>query len=492
MMQWVFGILAVLLFLHTLAVWIILYREYRDPSKALAWIMITLCIPVVGFLAYCYIARSYDRHHGRHRDLAEPSARKAKTSNEHQTAGIFNEDLNRMASAHVNYENVSDDKANYKRLFDYTKSVPLAPITTGNRTEIFTNAKQLYTSVLHSMKTARNHIHMEMYILRDDEIGREFQQLLIDKARQGLKIRLIYDGVGSYQLSKKYISELQEAGVQMYPFLQPRRALFRKRLNYRNHRKSIIIDGEIGYTGGANIGDEYLGKEDKFGHWRDTQIRIDGPTVEQLQRIFREDWWLVSGERLHVEEDDVLLDRKGSEVLQIVSGGPHQDRNLIQELYFAAIAAAQSRIYISTPYFIPDAGVMLALKQAALCGIDVRVIVPGISDTQIVKRATLSYLKPLLRAGVKFYEYERGFMHAKVMVIDEVLASIGTANLDMRSFFCNFETNAILYSPQGIHDVTQQFLVDLEHSQPLTEEQLTYSSLDRIKQTIAHLLSPLF
>ncbi|KAF9118107.1 hypothetical protein BGX30_004833 [Mortierella sp. GBA39] len=320
--------------------------------------------------------------------------------------------------------------------------------------------------MLAAMDKAEDHLHIQFYIFWDDDIGNRFKDIMVRKAKAGVKVRLLCDGFGSYRLGRRrgFIQELKEAGVELHFFLPPLLAMIDRRINYRNHRKIIVVDGTKGFVGGLNVGDDYLGKYQKMGYWRDTHLEIEGDAVYFLQNVFLSDWKLASGERL---SDPALFPKhqcEADEQVQIVSSGPDQDWNAIQEMCFGAITVAKKRIWITSPYFIPDQGIYEGLKTAAVSGVDVRIIIPLKADSRLVHLASLSYIEDLLLAGVKFYEYQKGFIHAKVMIVDDLMASVGTANMDMRSFFCNFELTAALFEQSSIDRLVKDFKEDMSQS----------------------------
>jgi cardiolipin synthase len=379
-----------------------------------------------------------------------------------------------------------------ERLGRALRAMSKAPITCCNGTEILTDGEAAFRVIFEMIGRAEHHIHLAYYILRDDGVGRRFRDALIRKAREGVQVRLLYDGFGSRKLHRSYLRDLEAAGVRTQCFLPLGAALLSRRINHRYHRKIIVVDGKFGFTGGLNIGDEYLGFDKKNGFWRDTQLRLEGDAVYDLQHIFVRDWKLASGETL----DDPALwpphacaSREG---VQIVSCGPRPGANEIYDGLLAAIGAARKRVWIATPYFVPDEGLKSALRTAALGGVDVRLIVPGVSDSRFVLAATLSHAADLAAAGVKVYRYRKGFIHAKVMIIDRLLASVGTANLDMRSFYSNYELNALLFDGKPIRRLEEDYLKDLADSREVAAEELRgLTAGARAGRALARLLSPL-
>jgi cardiolipin synthase len=310
---------------------------------------------------------------------------------------------------------------------------------------------------------------------------------------EGVEVRLIYDDVGSWSLGKKYIRELRNAGVQVFAFMPVRFSRLADRVNYRNHRKIIVIDGKIGYTGGINIADRYIEGTPNLGLWRDTNIKLEGQAVHSLQATFLIDWFFVSN--IIIDDDKYFKEHDVSQkhLIQISSSGPDSDWASIMQAFFAAIATAKEYIYISTPYFIPNESILTALKTAALSGIDVRIILPHKSDSHIVYWGSISYIKELLEAGIKVYLYKKGFTHSKILIVDDVFASVGSANLDIRSFDTNFEISALIYDEMIAAKIRQDFFVDLEGcAQVLPDDWAVRPLMSKIKSSSARIISPLF
>ncbi|AJY73953.1 cardiolipin synthase [Paenibacillus beijingensis] len=468
---------ALLVFIFQIAT--ILILEYRKPAKTVAWLLILFVLPIIGFVMYYFLAQEY-RHRRRVRKQ-----------------GVIAREVQLQAlrrSVLVNRPTDMDNPAfhHQERLFNLLSSFSMLPITGCNVSEVLTNGDKTYSSMLSAMEGARHHIHLDFYTFRSDATGERFKEVLVRKASEGVEVRLIYDGVGSIDIRSSFVNELRDAGVQVQCFLAPRIAFFDKRINYRDHRKITVIDGTAGFVGGINIGDEYLGMDKKLGFWRDTHLRLEGDAVYYLQLIFMRDWWFTAREKL---DDAVYMPEhrcRGTEQVQIVASGPDSNADSVLESMFSAIAAATKRIYIATPYFIPDHSVLMGLRTAALSGVDVRLILPHVSDSKLVMYASLSYVQELLEAGVRIFRYRKGFLHAKVLIVDELVAAVGTANMDLRSFFSNFEINAMLYDKGAIRRLEQDFIQDLDDSYELNLH--TYASRSRRQrayEVVAHMLSPL-
>lgn len=471
-------VLLLLLFIFQAAT--ILICEYKRPAKSVAWLSILFIFPIIGFIMYYFVAREYVRRKKVHGHSSGMGERQQFPSAQHKASS----GLQGGGDSFLSRE---------PRLRDWLRHVPDAPITALNRVEVLTNADVTYEAMLKEIGKARNHIHFEFYTIRDDAIGMRFQEALLQKANEGVTVRVIYDGLGSHSLSKAYIDKLKRAGIAVHPFLKPLIAFFDKRLNYRNHRKIVVVDGLVGFVGGINIGNEYVGGDSRLGFWRDTHLMLHGDAVYDLQRTFLTDWFFVSGVSLEGSTYYPAHKVEHSSFVQVISSGPDARWDAIQEMYFAGLTAAKNRIWITTPYFIPDPSIIMALKSAAISGVAVRVILPYKADSRIVQYASRSYLQELMQAGVRFYLYRKGFMHAKSIIVDEIMATVGTANVDMRSFFSNFELNAVMFDKEVIARIESDFDMDLKEC---TEVKLSEferrSRSEKRKEMIARLLSPLF
>ncbi len=476
----IFGVYSVFSTILVLVVSFLIFMEKRNPYKTLAWLAVLNIFPILGLIFYLVFGQNI-----RKRKLV-----KTKYINEMKH-------LRRIVTRQIGYI-----KANLNPDVEYLRSknklVNLllrnanAPFTKNNHAQVFSDGHEAFTSIFNEIEKAVDHIHLEYYIIRDDNIGQKLKEILIRKAREGIKVKVIYDAVGSWSLSKSYIRELRENGVKVFPFLPVVLPFINNRLNYRNHRKIVVIDGKVGFLGGLNIGDEYLGYHPKLGKWRDTHLQLTGTAVHYLQIIFLLDWEFVSGETVSDQTYFPEIKYFDGKLIQIAASGPDSDWETIQQSYFALINSAQKSINISTPYLIPDEGILLALKTAALSGIDVKIILPGKPDRKIVYCASQSYFEELLEAGVEIYLYKPGFIHAKVISVDGEVVSLGSANLDMRSFQLNFEVNAMIYDKELVSDVDRAFATDFEQSIKLSTQTFAERPITvKMYQSAARLLSPL-
>lgn len=465
-------IIVLLLFILQLA--IIIVAEYRHPQKALTWLTLSFLAPFVGLLAYFLIAKEYADF----RPVPGDWSKRLEQIKE----DIMKRSTKRLA-AYSGRENEWQRKA---QLF---RGMTGFPVTAGSKTTIFSKGDQAFEAMLDAIADARHHIHILFYIVRSDRLGTRFERLLIRKAREGVKVRFIYDGVGSRRLDKSFLKRLEAGGVETGCFSPILSALFGRRLNYRNHRKIVVVDGKIGFFGGLNIGDEYLGQSRHYGYWRDTHFATAGDAVLWLQYTFLADWLKVKGQ---IPDDEAYFPDPpgaGQEFVQIVRSGPKES---LHELIFSLIVSAKERLYIETPYFIPDPAVMLALKTAAAKGVDVAVVLPGKPDKKLVYTATMSYVRELLPSGIRFYRYRKGFIHSKVIISDNVAFS-GSANLDMRSFWGQFEIDAVFWDGNAAGRLAQDFFRDLEEGEAIKPAEFAKRNWkQRAYEVWARLLSPLF
>ena len=363
-------------------------------------------------------------------------------------------------------------------------------MTFNNEIDYFNNGKDKFDALIEDIRNAKKHIHLEYYIWRGDNLGKRLTEELTKKAAEGVEVRVLYDGIGNSRLPRHFFDKLHQAGGYTAAFL-PR---FVVRLNYRNHRKLAIIDGEIGYIGGFNVGDEYLGITKRYGPWRDTHLRFHGDAVEQMQLRFLKDWNFTSKKGKMAINDWYFPEREqfAGVPTQIVSSGPDTKWNNVRNGFFKMMNEAESHIYLTTPYFVPDDSIFEALRVAALAGLDVRIIIPGNPDHFFVYWASMSYLGELLEAGVRVYQYEKGFIHAKVLTIDGTVASVGSANMDVRSFVLNFEVNAFMYDKEMTELLEKEFENDLHYCVEITKEWYHRRRWwFKVKEAVARLVSPM-
>lgn len=421
-----------------------LWLQNRSVPRTLLWTVLLMLVPVAGYILYIYSGQL----------LFKGELFKSKRTSDRE---LFEEIGKKKRPVEL-----PPDLDNHQRgLIGYLERVTLTHHNQNTRTRILKNGEETFQEVKQRLKEAKDFIHLEYYIFRYDRLGQELMDILSDKIKEGVEVRLIYDDFGSYALSEQDKRKMAESGIQFHPFLPLKFGWLTQKFNFRNHRKIIVIDGKIGFVGGLNVGVEYLGEDHKIGFWCDTHVLLEGEGVQTLHAVFLVDWKYVCGEKLF-ENPRYLkgVRAKGDGLVHVVATGP-ETRDM-GDHFFALISSATESIWIATPYFIPNQAIMTALRVAAKKGIQVRLMVPENNDGFLTQYATQSYFPELLRAGIELYTYQKGFLHKKVIIVDGGIASIGTANLDMRSFHLNFEVNLFLTGTDSVDDLVTQFEEDLK------------------------------
>ncbi|KOP81746.1 cardiolipin synthase [Cytobacillus solani] len=471
------GYISLLMSMSVIFIAFVIFLENRHPAQTLTWLVVLGSFPLVGFIFYLLFGRNYKKEKMFRQKYILDKQAFLRFEGEH--------DL-------INEEKIKQLADHQRKLFYLAQNLGHSPISFATQTQVLTNGDETFHEILESLKSATHHIHLEYYIVRHDHIGQEIKEILIQKVKEGVKVRFLFDAVGSLQLSKKYISELRQAGVEMIPFGPVRLPFLNSKINFRNHRKIIVIDGSIGFVGGLNIGDEYLGRVESFGFWRDTHMMMKGEAVRSLQLIFLQDWYYMTNQNiLSADYLSPVLEENIHGGVQLVAGGPDNEWSVIKNIFFSMITSAEKSVWIASPYFIPDEDIFSALKVAALSGIDVRLLMPQRPDKKIVFYASRSYFPELLEAGVKIYEYKKGFMHSKIVIVDEELASIGTSNMDMRSFHLNFEVNAFLYRTRSTQKLVKEYINDLKNSRKIDINKFKRRHIGyRMIESTSRLLSP--
>ena len=470
------------MFLNILFALTVIFLERKKPSSTWAWLLVLFFLPFVGFFLYLLLGRQLRKKH-----LFRWDGRKdigIEQLINYQIEAIENNELE------LRTENIK----NYNHLIYMNLKTNNAVLTQDNDVKIFDDGSDKFEALINDIQHAKNHIHIQYYIFKLDNLGQRIVNALIKKAKQGVKVRVLFDEMGSRGVRKRHFKELIEAGGEVEVFFPSILPLINPRLNFRNHRKISIIDGRIGYIGGFNVGDEYLSLSDRFGYWRDTHLRIEGSAVHPLQTRFILDWNQASAKNdiCYAERYFPIIPQKGTAALQIISSGPDTEWEVIKNNYLHLISNAKKYVYIQSPYFIPDESFFDAIRIAALSGIDVRIMIPNKPDHMFVYWATYSYVGPLVEAGAKVYQYEKGFIHAKMIVVDDEIASVGTANIDVRSFSLNFEVNALLYDRLLAHHLAEIFESDILDCSELTYELYNNrSNFIKFKESISRLLSPI-
>jgi cardiolipin synthase len=434
--RWIL-ILEILYILVIIASCLRIIYDTRSTTKTLAYLMLTIFLPVAGMIIYFCIGTNY-----RKRKLYSKKIVKDEQMQLQIRDRIFSE-------SEKIWSTVPQGILKYQKLAHLLLHDGMSYLSGNNEIDILLNGEEKFPEVLRSLKAAKHHIHIEYYIYEDDEIGNAIKEVLIERAKAGVTVRLIYDDFGSRSIRKKVVPELIAAGVQAFPFYKVLFIALANRLNYRNHRKIIVIDGCVGFTGGINVSDRYINsdqtKKDQV-FWRDTHVKITGSGAYYLQYLFICDWNFCAEEELGPQPGFFCEPETGDEgsVVQIAASGPDSDNPTILFSLIQAIGMAEKDILITTPYFIPGESLLDAMVVAALSGVKVKLLVPGVSDSKMVAAAARSYYAELMEAGVEIYQYQKGFIHAKTMVSDGQLSVIGTANMDNRSFELNFEVNCVI------------------------------------------------
>ncbi|PYZ97729.1 cardiolipin synthase [Alteribacter lacisalsi] len=475
---WLVGWASIFFSLTAFFIGVVIFFENRNPTRTLTWLIVLGVFPVLGFVFYLMFGQNYRKR--------KSFTKKAIMDEQ----AFYKIEGNRP----LDEEQLGMMGGNQQKLFRLAHRLANNPISFQTDTRVLTDGKETFAHIKRALNAAEDHIHMEYYIVRDDGLGREIKDILMKKAKEGVEVRFLFDAVGCWKLPKGYINELREAGVEMVSFSPVRLPFFTNKINYRNHRKIIVVDTNYAFIGGLNIGDEYLGKSSYFGHWRDTHLMVRGEAVRSLQLIFLRDWYYATGETALKPGylSPSLPDTEHTGGVQMIASGPDSRWEVIKKLFFTMITSARKSIWIASPYFIPDEDMLSAIKIAALGGIDVRILVPSRPDKRIVFHASRSYFPELLDAGVKIYEYHRGFMHSKIIIVDNEIASIGTANMDMRSFHLNFEVNAFLYKTRSVEALASDFIYDMEHSNVIRKDTfIRRSFFYKIIESTSRLLSPL-
>lgn len=459
----------------------IVFFQRRDPTSVWAWLLILYFVPVLGFFLYLVLAQDFH---------------KSKMFRVKEVEDELNGAIKKQENTIFNNEfRISEDSVrDYEDLVLYNLETSSAIYSENNSVRIYTDGNDKFNDLIREMKKAKKYIHLQYYIISSGELLNRIIKVLERKVKEGVEVRVLYDSMGGRHMKKKDITRLKRAGVKVGEFFPAYLGIFQLRFNYRNHRKIVVIDGETAFVGGFNVADEYIGKVKKFGYWRDTHMKIEGDAVNDLQVRFMLDWNYTTKENLPISEQyfspkpKILKNKLG---MQIISSGPDSKRQEIRDNYLRLISKAKERIYIQTPYLMPDEAVLTALKVAALSGIDVRIMIPCKPDHPFVYWATYSYAGDLLEAGARCYCYDGGFLHAKGVVVDGLVSCYGTANMDRRSFALNFEVNAVIYDLQTSWKFEQAFLNDLTKCSEITKYDYDRRSLwIRIKEQVSRLLVP--
>lgn len=463
--------IAIFFMINAILVAFVILLENREPERSHSWLLVLFFFPFIGFILYVFFGHNWHRKSREARRLAVRELEQRK-----QTALLDAEKLPPEASVIE------------RRIRFLSTSTTGFPMAEGNSIRILTDAHEKYPRLLSALRSAKHSIDIDYYIFRHDAIGIEIINILAEKAKSGVRVRFLVDGMGSLGLGRKAFAKLRDAGVRAHYFAPLATLFYFFKANYRDHRKIVIIDEEIAFTGGINIGNEYLGNSNR-GPWRDTSVEIRGPCVAQLLAVFQEAWSRTTG------DSEIPLPcpaHVGNDIVNVISSGPDSDWYAIQRAYLEIIHQTNHHLIIQTPYFIPDAATQEALINTALRGVTVELFVPRYPDSQLFRWVAMTYIGDLLRAGVRVFEYPVGFLHQKVLISDSAIATIGTCNIDLRSFRLDFEVNVLFSAPDAIRHLIE----DADRDRALSEE-LTYDTylqrpfFTRIRGSLARLIGPL-
>lgn len=463
---------------------IMVFFQRRDPQTLWTWLLVLYFLPIVGFVLYLFIGQ--DMH-------------KSKMFRVKEVEDALNQSIrgNEKELISEQFMPTSRGLTEYRDMVYYNLNIAGAVYTADNEVEVYTDGYEKFDALLCALRKAEKYIHIQYYIFRDDDLFWRIIEVLKEKAAEGVEVRILYDVLGSLEIKKRHWREIQAAGIKTAEFFPAALKKAHLRLNYRNHRKIVVIDGTTGFVGGFNVGNEYLGLSSKFGYWRDTHFKVQGSAAIGLQVRFALDWNHASGENLFLKasyfiQEAFVKSNRHKVGIQIIASGPDSKWPVIRNNYIKMIHKAKDHIYIQTPYFIPDEALAEALKVAASSGVTVRIMIPCKPDHPFVYWATYSYIGDMLDAGVECYTYMNGFLHAKGICVDGVVSSYGTANFDIRSFKLNFEVNAVIYDEVFTEKLERIFLEDMRQCHKVTREVYQNRSLViRMKEQFSRLLSPL-
>ncbi len=479
-------IFQLLFYIYLFSVIIFIIMENRDAQSTFSWILIFMLLPIFGFLIYIFFGRNWRVHSKKKQVFSK------ELTTELNTAVNPIRDKEKAIITELKETTMSDNK----RLIDLLASFDESLFTHYNDVKILQNGSEKFPALEQDLKQAKKYIHMEYFIWRDDVLTNRIKDILLDRVKNGVEIRIMFDPAGSILLlmkGRKYLKELRNAGIEIVPFFNSMAHSKFTTLNNINHHKIVIIDGQIAYTGGMNMGQEYIDGKPMYESWRDTSIRIEGEAVLALQSLFVYGWKAITGTSLFKEKYFTMPKPLQQHLpIQILASGPDSKESTIKQLFFSMITAADEKVFIQSPYFVPDATIFEALKLSALSGVDTRIMVTGVPDKKVAYWAAYSFFEELLKAGVKIYHYNAGFIHSKTISVDEKFCTIGTTNLDLRSFNTSHEVNTVIYDAQTTKELEQDFINDMKNCTELTlEEYENTKKIIKFRNSLCRLLAPL-
>lgn len=469
------GIIFLLYQVVVIATIIHVLMDNRQQAKTVAWALVIYFVPVVGILGYIFFG--------------------VNTRRERMVSRRSMDQLTKRSMLQFVEQRDLQLPDKHKPVIDLFVNESFSLPFGGNKVDILTSGYEFFPSLLHDISLATSHIHIDVYIFEDDALGRLIADGLMAKARQGVEVRVVYDDVGCWQVANSFFEKMRREGIEVEPFMPVRFPSFARRANYRNHRKVFVIDGRVGYIGGMNIAERYVkGSKEGKQNWRDTMLRVEGRGVYSLQRTFLIDWYFVDrtllSDRKYYPQN---VDYSPLTIVQTVTSGPTSPYPEIMQGFVRIIMAARRYVYVETPYFLPTSAVLYAMKSAAQSGVDVRLLVPARGDARFIDWASRSYLREAVEAGVKVGLYNAGFLHSKLMAVDDTIATCGSTNIDFRSFENNFESNMFIYDEEFATRMREVFLADETHSLLLAdmEDRMNPRFMARLCESVARLFSPL-
>ena len=490
--------------LNFVAVVVMIFWERKTPQSTLLWVLTFIALPILGFFIYLFFGNG--ARFGRHKQYLQ------KALDDEDYKKEFDKQISLLSTLQANDSQSS-------QMIHYNLHQSKALCTIENSAQLYTDMNELFNQIFTDIENAKDTIHIEYFIFRNDALGKKLLNALTKKAKEGVRVKVLYDDLGALKTKKTFFKPLIKAGGQVERFFASKIRLVNINMNYRNHRKIIVIDNEIGYTGGSNIGVEYLGKHKRIKPWRDTQVIVTGDIAKILNIRFISDFSFAANKDYLIfpstneeeraknkkdiaktiqrefkkkDEQDDYVSPEAYKPMQLVVSGPDTPNDEIKSSYIKAIYLAKKHVLLQTPYFIPDSVFFDALINASLSGVKVELIIPKVPDKKYVYYATMSYAKQLLKAGIKVYLY-KGFIHSKTLVVDDEISSVGTFNLDMRSFNLHFEDTLFIYDKTFTNEMIETFEKDKSNSIILTEEYVKKRPrVEKFLEKIMRLMTPLF
>ncbi len=484
-MTTIINIIGIVLLINTILAIFTVFKEKREISATWAWLLVLNLLPGLGFIIYLFLGRK----------ISQDQIFDLKTQKLIGISQVVDRQKEYLEKDTLTFPPAIDSDETYE-LIRLILNKGNAPITSHNDVEIYNDGHDKFEQLIKDIYTAEDHVHIMYYIFRDDRLGSRIIRALEEKASQGVEVCLMFDSLGSRGVRSSSFKRLIDLGGKVIRSFERKYKIFNTNINFRNHRKMVVIDSKIGYVGGFNVGDDYLGEYEHMGYWRDTHLRLKGESVLALHARFIMDWNASTkdpDQQLQPREEYFLEHECDTHTMvQILSSGPDSEDQMNKKAFMKMISQASESILIQTPYFIPDEGFMETLKIAVASGISVKLMIPNKPDHPFIYQATLYYARELVKEGARVYIYDHGFLHSKVMVIDGIISTVGTSNFDIRSFKLNFEINAYLYNHELSRQLVDDFNRDIEVSYELTEEKIAeFSKWQLFKQAFSRLLSPL-